>query len=211
MTNRHANWERLTMVIKWANMTVNSFARHIGLVRAENLYHIKKGNYGISEDLADRIIAYFPQIDRTWLLSGIGNMLTTNSTESERLPFFSGDIADIMPVVGTLEAQGEIQLPYITGSHLVVRSTSQAMNETLSAATDLILREVGVHEVIQGNEYVLLFGDRVEWRRVRYVARDSNKWRLVARNRDEHADIFINRADVTRAWRVVARIAILES
>ena len=211
MTNRHANWERLMTVIKWADMTVNSFARHIGLVRAENLYHIKKGNYGISEDLADRIIAYFPQIDRTWLLSGIGNMLVDDHAKCEVLPFFNGDITDAMPAIGTLEAQGELHLPYITDSHLVVRSTSQAMNETLSAATDLILREVGVHEVIQGNEYVLVFGDRVEWRRVRYVARDSNKWRLVARNRDEYADIFINRTDVSRAWRVVARIAILES
>ena len=211
MTNRYANWERLMMVIKWADMTINSFSRHIGLQRAENLYHIKKGNYGISEDLADRITAYFPAIDRTWLLSGIGNMLVGDKLTNERLPFFNSDIAATMPTIGTQQAHGEVLLPYITDSHLVVRSTSPAMNETLSAATDLILREVEVEDVIQGNEYVLIFGDRVEWRRVRYVAKDCNRWRLVARNRDEYPDIFIDRKEVSRAWRVVARIAILES
>lgn len=211
MTNRYANWERLMMVIEWAGMTINSFSRHIGLQRAENLYHIKKGNYGISEDLADRITAYFPMIDRTWLLSGIGNMLTDTHHGSERLPFYNNDITDTMHAIDAAHIQGEVHLPYITDSHLVVRSTSRAMNETLSAATDLILREVEVDDVIQGNEYVLIFGDRVEWRRVRYVAKDSNKWRLVARNRDEYPDIFIDRKEVSRAWRVVARIAILES
>lgn len=211
MTNRHANWERLMMVIGWANMNINSFARHIGLLRAENLYHIKRGNYGISIELADRIVAHFPEIDRSWLLSGIGNMLTSTPAQHEPLPYYNMDITDIMPVIDTIDKFGDVVLPYITESHIVVRSSSRAMNETLSAATDLILREVEVDDVIQGNEYVLICGDRVVWRRVRYVARNNSKWRLVARNRDEYADIFIDRKEVTRAWRVVARIAILES
>ena len=211
MTNRHANCERLMMVIGWANMNINSFARHIGLLRAENLYHIKRGNYGISVELADRIVAHFPEIDRSWLLSGIGNMLTSTPAQHEPLPYYNMDITDIMPVIDTIDKFGDVVLPYITESHIVVRSSSRAMNETLSAATDLILREVEVDDVIQGNEYVLICGDRVVWRRVRYVARNNSKWRLVARNRDEYADIFIDRKEVTRAWRVVARIAILES
>lgn len=37
-------------------MTVNYFARYIGLTRGENLYRIKRGDNGISRDLADRIV-----------------------------------------------------------------------------------------------------------------------------------------------------------
>jgi len=85
------------------------------------------------------------------------------------------------------------------------------MNETLAVASDLFLREVEIVDVIQGNEYVLLFDGRVEWRRVRYVARDTNKLRLVARNREEYPDSFVDRPAIRRAWRVVARMAILES
>ena len=74
MTNRFNNWERLLKVIRRFDKSINSFAMHIGLHRAENLYHIRKGNFGISSDLADKIVNSDPEIDRTWLLSGVGAM-----------------------------------------------------------------------------------------------------------------------------------------
>ncbi len=53
-------------------MSTNYFARHIGLARGENLYQIKRGNNGISLDVADRIVSKFPQVDKLWLLTGGG-------------------------------------------------------------------------------------------------------------------------------------------
>ena len=78
MTNKFNNWERLVKVIERFGLSINSFALSLGLGRSENLYHIRRGNYGISEDLANRIISADPDIDRTWLLSGIGNMLKSD-------------------------------------------------------------------------------------------------------------------------------------
>lgn len=60
MREKENNWERIEAVIKWANMTTNYFARYIGLARGENLYQIKRGNNGISFDVANRIVAKFP-------------------------------------------------------------------------------------------------------------------------------------------------------
>ena len=56
-------------------MTANAFARHIRLPRGENLYQIKKGNNGISLDVATRICQHYPKIDKLWLLTGDGQML----------------------------------------------------------------------------------------------------------------------------------------
>ena len=64
MREKQNNWQRIEAVIKWANMSTNYFARHIGLARGENLYQIKRGNNGISRDVAQRIVAKFPQIDK---------------------------------------------------------------------------------------------------------------------------------------------------
>ena len=61
MREKQNNWQRIEAVIKWANMSTNYFARHIGLARGENLYQIKRGNNGISLDVADRIVSKFPQ------------------------------------------------------------------------------------------------------------------------------------------------------
>lgn len=58
-----------------AQMTTNAFARHIGLPRGENLYQIKRGNNGVSLDLANRIVAKFSEVSKLWLLTGDGPML----------------------------------------------------------------------------------------------------------------------------------------
>ena len=67
-------WQRLDAVIRHCNMTVNSFAEHIGLPRSENLYQIKRGYYMITSGLADRITELHPEINREWLLTGAGMM-----------------------------------------------------------------------------------------------------------------------------------------
>ena len=56
MTNKFNNWERLSKVIERFGLTINSFAKVLGLQRSETLYHIRKGDFGISADLADRIV-----------------------------------------------------------------------------------------------------------------------------------------------------------
>ena len=81
-TNLNSNWQRIASVIRWSNMTINHFAKHIGLSRAENLYQIKNGNNGISQKLAHRIVEAFPAISIGWLLSGEGVMLCEDNDTS---------------------------------------------------------------------------------------------------------------------------------
>lgn len=212
MTNKFNNWERLEKVIERFGMSINSFARAIGLGRSENLYHIRKGNYGISEDLADRIIKLDPEIDRTWLLSGVGNMLRSEAKSGESLPFYCEEMEDILPNLEAYEPSDHLYMPYITGSEFVVRSFTRPMSDPMTAANDLFLKRLfSMDEVIQGNEHVLLIGDRILWRRVRHIKEDPTKWRLVSRNREDFPDIIIDVRDIRVAWRVIARIAILES
>lgn len=63
-------WERLKRVIRYSGLSTNAFARAIGLKRGENLYQIKKGNHGISRELAERIHKYYPLFSVEWLLLG---------------------------------------------------------------------------------------------------------------------------------------------
>lgn len=65
-------------------MSTNYFARHIGLARGENLYQIKRGNNGISLDVADRIVSKFPQVDKLWLLTGRGRCSRTGNCAAPR-------------------------------------------------------------------------------------------------------------------------------
>lgn len=73
--SKRACWNRIEAVINMAQMTTNAFARHIGLPRGENLYQIKRGNNGVSLDLANRIVAKFSEVSKLWLLIGDGRCL----------------------------------------------------------------------------------------------------------------------------------------
>ncbi|MBR4046351.1 MAG: hypothetical protein IKK05_05560, partial [Alistipes sp.] len=149
MTNKFDNWSRLLRVIERFGKSINGFAMQIGLPRAENLYHIRKGNYGISEDLADRIIKQDPAIDRTWLLSGVGNMLKNETLEQEKLPFYIDEVEEILPGIGCIEPSGYLELPYKTNCDIVIRSFSRPMSDTISAAQDLFLKRTDIDGVVQ--------------------------------------------------------------
>ncbi len=65
--------ERLATVLRASGLpSLNSLARRLGLKRSENLYQIRRGYYGISEELARRIHNLYPQFSVTWLVLGIG-------------------------------------------------------------------------------------------------------------------------------------------
>lgn len=214
MTNKFDNWSRLLKVIERCGKTINGFAMRIGLQRAENLYHIRKGNYGISEDLAEKIIKCDASIDKAWLLTGVGNMLKEECIEDDKIPFYIDEVDRVLPNLANLKPESYVTMPYQLRCDIVVRSFSKPMSDTVSAAHDLFLKRVPVEEVVQGNEYVLILDrseDNVVWRRVRWVEKDNGKWRLVSRNREDFKDLFIDRSEVKEAWRVIARLAILES
>ena len=83
MRQKMDNWQRIDSVIRWANMTINYFALYIGLPRGENLYQIKKGNNGISRNLADKIVTKFPEVSLAWLLTGEGQMFVDEKLKND--------------------------------------------------------------------------------------------------------------------------------
>lgn len=207
---KHSSWERLEQVIKWARLSTNSFAKSIGILRAENLYNIKRGNYGISYDLADRIINAYPEIDRTWLLTGVGSMLKDSATEEHRLPFYNYDAESVIAHIESIAPSGELKLPYASDCDFVIRSHSRSMAEPQCAASDLFVKNIHPNEIAQGNEYIIVTGGEVLWRKVRTAA-DSEEWRLVSRNRDEFPDIFVGKNKIDKVWRVVARMTVMSN
>lgn len=68
------SWARVYAVIRWTGLSVNQFAKQIGLSRAETLYRIKRGLNGVSRSMAARIVAHYPAVSEGWLLCGEGRM-----------------------------------------------------------------------------------------------------------------------------------------
>ena len=211
MTNKYNNWERLERVIEHTKLSANAFALSIGMQRSENIYHIKRGNFGISDDLADRIIARYPDINPTWLLSGVGEMLVNTAEESTIVPFYKHGVEQLLNYCNCNPQLPSYHLPFNCDCDAVVRTRSRAMVAPGTAATDIFIKSITPAEIVQGNEYLVLLESGIYWRKIRNVKEEPGTWRLVSCNKEEFPDITVSIREIRRVWRIIARMTILVS
>lgn len=103
-------WQRIETLVKMSGMSINAFARCIGLSRGENLYQIKKGNNGISRELARRIVDYYPQISFSWLMTGEGAMYVDGKSATG-IPFFNCSCPEDIHRIANGEPDGYVAMP----------------------------------------------------------------------------------------------------
>ena len=116
----NANWERLCKVIEHSGLSVNAFARAIGLSCGETLYQIRRGNNGISPNVAKRIHQKYPGFSLAWLMFGCGESLSEVSGSVARIPvyrtlpecLFRGEPDDCLILSAASSHGAEFAVPY---------------------------------------------------------------------------------------------------
>jgi len=207
MREKQNNWQRIEAVIKWANMSTNYFARYIGLARGENLYQIKRGNNGISRDVAERIVAKFPQIDKLWLLTGDGRMFAEERLRGAQIPFYNIDVEQGIANIQHFEPESELVVPQMDCCDLAMVYSGRAMGKLVPPGTIVFLKNADRDEIIPGEEYVIISRKIVTLRIVR--AADSGKrLRLVAGDRGNYDDIVLNINDIMAVYKVKGKLII---
>lgn len=135
------NWQRIDSVIRWANMTINYFALYIGLPRGENLYQIKKGNNGISRNLADKIVTKFPEVSLAWLLTGEGQMFVDEKLCGVQIPFYQVDVESHITRLDELAPDREMVIPQLTGCDLAMLYNGKAMGYSIPSGSIVFLKK----------------------------------------------------------------------
>ncbi|MCH5334813.1 MAG: S24 family peptidase [Alistipes sp.] len=200
------NWERLESVIRRSNMTVNGFAKHIGLLRGENLYQIKRGNNGISRDLAARIVKHFPDIDKLWLLTGEGTMISRGADAAGAVPFYREDAESSITARDKLKPDSEIMVPGVE-CDFAMRVDSTAMAPSIPAGSIVLLKKTDAESIIPGFEYVIVSRKIVTLRIVR-MCTDGKTLRLVAADSERFDDILLKKKDIDELYKVAGKILI---
>lgn len=188
-------------------MTVNYFALHIGLPRGENLYQIKKGNNGISRNLADKIVNKFPEISLSWLLTGEGDMFADETLCGAQIPFYQLDVEARITELTGLKPDQEMVIPPLIGCDLAMLYNGKAMGCSIPAGAIVFLKKISPDGIIPGHEYVIVCQKIVTLRIVRTSERES-EWRLVAVDRDHFDDIFVKASDVEEVYQIAGTLMI---
>lgn len=207
MKEKQNNWQRIEAVIKWANMSTNFFARHIGLPRGENLYQIKRGNNGISLDVAEKIVNKFPQIDKLWLLTGDGQMFADTKTKGVQIPFYSLDPEQEIAHYKEHDPESYLYLPMLKQCDLAFCYTGRAMGELVPPETICMFRAVETQAIIPGETY-LVETPRFSALRILRATDTEDKFRLVPGDKENYDELFVNRAEITAAYKLIAKLII---
>lgn len=157
-TLRSEKWRRLERVIKWTGLSINSFALTIGLKRSENLYQIKKGNNGISRDLAELITAKYPSVSKGWLLTGEGEMLIGNKAvtgSGSGIPYYGMD-ATVAVEQQLPPPLFYINVPIFNDCDLSAMALGTAMQPDIPAGSIVLLKKWDVKAVVPGESYLII-------------------------------------------------------
>ena len=206
MTNNNSSWDRLESVIRWANMSINYFGRHIGLVRSESLYQIKSGHNGISQNLARRIVDKFPEISLGWLLSGEGNMFA-DAVEG-RIPFYDCDVCgQLLMQSERPEARCRLNIPLLEECDLAARSYDVAMSSEIMAGSIVFLKHTAIDAIIPGGVYVIVSKNYVLLRKVHpAVAKDGRAIVKLEAAAADYDTVDIPSEDIVEMYRVVGNL-----
>lgn len=209
MREKENNWQRIEAVIKWANMSTNYFARYIGLARGENLYQIKRGNNGISFDVANRVVAKFPQIDKLWLLTGEGQMFAAPRERGAQVPFYDVDVEQGLPQLERLHSDEWLCFAFSRAVEcdFAMVYKGRAMGDSIPPGSIVLLKAVDRESIIPGEEYAIVSRKIVTLRIVRSSG-EEGKLRLTAANRADYDDIVVNISDIDAVYKVKGKLII---
>ena len=188
-------WHRLERVIKWTGLSVNSFALNIGLKRSENLYQIKRGNNGISRDLANLITTKYPTVSKGWLLTGEGDMFIESQPatvpEGGGVPYYGMDVLSAVESDLRSEPRFRINVPLFNDCDLAALNIGTAMQTEIPEAYLVVTQYFRGIRIIR-------FGE------------DPTDIQLLASNTKQYDPISIRSSEITKLF-IVRGIIIKKS
>ena len=185
-------------------MSVNAFALNIGLRRSENLYQIKRGNNGISKELAETIVVRYPNISKGWILAGEGEMFcnTTSKNQAQNsINFFNRDIEFVATHLEELEADDRIWFKRFEGCSFAGLHLGDSMIPEIPPGAVVVVREETVENIIPGGIYVIISDS---FNGIRYVRSGltAGKLRLVAANKEAFDEIEMDAGRIKKIFSV---------
>lgn len=107
--------EILKTIIEREGITYSALSKRMGLNRAQPIYDIRDGKVKrVSPNYADKILSAFPKYERTWLLTGEGEMLKKENTQQIDIPELNGITIETMEKYTKAKELGLPLLPEVT-------------------------------------------------------------------------------------------------
>lgn len=213
MKEQHnACWKRLEEVIVATGHNVNSFAKHIGLPRGENLYQIRRGNNRISHDVARRINEKYPQYSLTWLMFGVEEPPRNTIDEKQivRIPLYYRCNTVDFPLNDKPDDYLVLSTSVVKGAEIAVSYSDDILNPYLRGAFLLLKKQQSDEPILFGNIYFVQLRGIQLFRIVKRYELNPEIVTLATLQPSTLGDIDIGIDAIMGLWRVIGAICRLE-
>ncbi len=195
-----------------------SFSERIGLERPQAIYDIQSGKTkNISSKMADKIISAFPEIDRSWLLTGEGNILkpdgTTSVEKNNGIPYYDMDVtASITESFHDVreEVQYYINFPPLNDCDAAFPVYGDSMVPDFHPGEVILVREIrNVDSMLWGEPYLVITNadcDNLRTIKNVYLSEDRQKFILRATNPRYAGDTIVPRDSVLKIFLVKGKL-----
>lgn len=217
--------EIIECILRSKNITAKSLSEKMGLDRPQAIYDIQKlKTKNITSKMADKIISVYPDINRSWLLTGEGDMLNENNrngvvsiNQSQIHDYPSGTpVLDIDVTCGRefrdLSDEriiGYVDLPIIRKDSHIVTATGDSMTPKVLSGDLIVIREIKNRDYfLWGNMYLVV---TPEYRMLKYVEKhptEPNEYIILRSENKAHSDIELPIKDIFRLFVVENIISI---
>ncbi len=206
-----APWTRLERVINATHHTINSFARHIGLARGENLYQIKRGNNGISLDVAMRIHERYPEYSISWLMCGVEDSPIPSEADRTiiKIPLYRDLWRQDFDKESLKDEQLVISASVANGAQFAVPYMDDILNPYLRNSI-LLLRAQPDDKILSGNIYFVATKTTRMFRIVQEDERNPITLRLRTIHPSVFKDVLIPKSEIISMWLVCGAICKME-
>ena len=111
--------EVINMILANESIKAATFARKIG-VTPPQIYDLQKGKIkGISSKIADKIIAAYPRYNKSWLITGIGEMFAPQTEEEGKASINIKNMTKLAGMPNIVDIPEHLEAPKIKSINIV--------------------------------------------------------------------------------------------
>ena len=207
----------LNKLLEYSKLNGKSFSEKIGLIRPQAIYDIQNGKtQNISASMANKIISAFPEVNKSWLFTGDGEMLIRPEdkiTEKRGIPFYdinvTASIAESFNDIPEV-SQYLISYPPLNDCCAAFPVYGESMEPDFFAGEVVLVKEItNVDSMLWGEPYLVITNancDNLRTIKNVYLSEDRCKFILRATNPRFSGDTIIDRNDVLKIFLIKGKI-----
>mgnify|MGYP002549140942 FL=1 len=207
----------LNKLLEYSKLNGKSFSEKIGLIRPQAIYDIQNGKtQNISVSMANKIISAFPEVNKSWLFTGDGEMLIRPEdkiTEKRGIPFYDINVtASIAESFNDIPEMSQylISYPPLNDCCAAFPVYGESMEPDFFAGEVVLVKEItNVDSMLWGEPYLVITNancDNLRTIKNVYLSEDRCKFILRATNPRFSGDTIIDRNDVLKIFLIKGKI-----